>query len=148
MKIERMMETETAYIQIGDRIHVDHYTATCQEITPKGALFLLDQYLDRAYQMNRANTNKGGYAESDLRKALQSEEVLNIFADIRDHMIPFESGDLLRLPFAGEMFGDEVPAETCSGFRSPERCSATRCRNGSSLTAMNSGRSCRTAATG
>ena len=109
MKIERMMETETAYIQIGDRIHVDHYTATCQEITPKGALFLLDQYLDRAYQMNRANTNKGGYAESDLRKALQSEEVLNIFADIRDHMIPFESGDLLRLPFAGEMFGDEVP---------------------------------------
>lgn len=39
MKIERMMETETAYIQIGDRIHVDHYTATCQKITPNGAIF-------------------------------------------------------------------------------------------------------------
>ena len=103
MKIERTTEIETNDIQIGDRIHVDHYTATCQKITPKGALFLLDQYLDRAYPMNRRNTNKGGYPESDLRKALQSDEVLNIFASIRDYMVPFDSGDLLRIPFYGEM---------------------------------------------
>ena len=75
MKIERMTEIETPDIQIGDRIHVDHYTATCQKITPKGAIFLLDQYLDKAFPMNWANTNKGGYPESDLRKALQSDEV-------------------------------------------------------------------------
>jgi len=104
-----MMETETAYIQIGDRIHVDHYTATCQEITPKGALFFLDQYLDKAFPMNWSNTNKGGYPKSDLRKALQSDEVLDIFADIRDYMVPFENGDLLRIPFAGEIFGDKLP---------------------------------------
>ena len=60
MKVERMTEIETPFIKVGDRIHVDHYTATCQEITPKGALFLLDQYLDKAYQMNPANTNEGG----------------------------------------------------------------------------------------
>lgn len=107
MKIERMTEVETADIQIGDRIHVDHYTATCQEITPKGAIFLLDQYLDEPMPMNRKNTNKGGYAESDLRKALQSDEVLNIFADIRDRMVPFDNGDLLRIPFYGEIFGQE-----------------------------------------
>ena len=109
MKLERMTEIETPFIKVGDRIHVDHYTATCQEITPKGALFLLDQYLDKAYKMNRSNTNEGGYPESDLRKALQSEEVLNIFADIRDYMVPFDNGDLLRIPFAGEMFGDKLP---------------------------------------
>ena len=109
MKIERMTEIETSVIEVGDRIHVGHYTATCQEITPKGALFFLDQYLDRAYQMNRANTNNGGYPKSDLRKALQSDKVLNVFADIRDYMVPFDNGDLLRIPFAGEMFGDEVP---------------------------------------
>lgn len=109
MKIERMTEIETADIQIGDRIRVDHYTATCQEITPKGALFLLDQYLDKAYPMNWKDTNKGGYAESDLRKALQSDKVLDIFADIRDHMVPFDNGDLLRIPFAGEIFGDKLP---------------------------------------
>ena len=109
MKVERLIEIETADPQIGDKIHIDHYTATCQTVTPKGALFFLDQYLDRAYQMNRANTNKGGYAESDLRKALQSDEVLDIFAGIRDYMVPFDNGDLLRLPFAGELF-DKLPS--------------------------------------
>ena len=53
--------------------------------------------------MNPENTNKGGYEKSDLRKALQSDEVLNIFAGIRDYMVPFNSGDLLRIPFYGEM---------------------------------------------
>ena len=110
MKIERMIEIETPDIQIGDRIHVGHYTATCQEIAPKGALFLLDQYLDKAYPMNKKNTNRGGYPESDLRKALQSDEVLGIFAGIRDYMVPFDNGDLLRIPFAGEMFGDNLPS--------------------------------------
>ena len=104
MIVMRRVKIEVNRPKIGDRIHVDHYTATCQKITPKGALFLLDQYLDKTYKMNRGNTNKGGYPESDLRKALQSDEVLNIFAGIRDYMVPFDNGDLLRLPFAGELF--------------------------------------------
>ena len=110
MEIERLTKIKTVDIQIGDRIRVDHYTATCQEITPKGAIFLLDQYLDEPMEMNAKNTNQGGYPKSDLRKALQSDEVLNIFAGIRDHMIPFENGDLLRIPFAGEIFGDTLPS--------------------------------------
>ncbi|MDY6280105.1 MAG: hypothetical protein SPL63_08270 [Roseburia faecis] len=109
MIVMRRVKIEVNRPKIGDRIRVGHYTATCQEITPKGALFLLDQYLDKAFPMNWNDTNKGGYPESDLRKALQSDEVLNIFADIRDYMVPFDNGDLLRIPFAGEMFGDEVP---------------------------------------
>ena len=108
MKIERMTEIETPFIKVGDRIHVDHYTATCQTVTPNGALFFLDQYLDKAFPMNGDDTNKGGYEKSDLRKALRSDEVLNIFAGIRDYMVPFENGDLLRIPFAGELF-DKLP---------------------------------------
>ena len=108
MKVKRMIEVETNCPEIGDRIHVDHYTATCQEITPKGALFLLDQYLDKPMAMNRNNSNKGGYEESDLRKTLRSREVLDIFDDWRDRMVPFENGDLLRIPFAGELFGDKL----------------------------------------
>ena len=65
MKVERMMEIETNDIRIGDQIHVGKYTATCQEITPIVAIFLLDQYIT-------------GYGY--LREALQSEEVLNDFA--------------------------------------------------------------------
>lgn len=109
MKIERMTEIETSDIEIGDRIHVDHYTATCQEITPKGALFLMDQYLDKPYQMNAEDTNKGGYKASDLRETLRSKEILDIFDDWSDRMIPFDNGDLLRIPFAGELFGDKLP---------------------------------------
>ena len=59
--------------------------------------------------MNWNDTNEGGYEKSDLRKALQSDEVLNIFADIRDYMVPFDNGDLLRIPFAGELF-DKLPS--------------------------------------
>ena len=83
MKVERTTEIETTYIQIGDKIHVNHYTATCKKVTTNGALFLLDQYI---------------YERGDLQNALQSEEVLNIFKDIREHMVPFDNGDLLQIP--------------------------------------------------
>lgn len=109
MKVNRVIETETNCFKIGDQIHVGHYTATCQEITQIAAIFLLDQYLDKPMAMNVVDTNNGGYLESDLRKDLQSAEVINIFADIRDYMVPFDSGDLLRIPFAGEIFGAELP---------------------------------------
>lgn len=92
--------------KIGDQIEVGKYTATCQKVTRKGALFLLDQYLDTAYQMNREYTNEGGYEASDLRKELQKEEVLDIFGSVRDMMVPFKNGDLLRIPYAEEFFGD------------------------------------------
>lgn len=112
MKVKRATEVETMCPKIGDQISVDHYTATCQTVTPKGAIFMLDQYLDKAYPMNRRNTNMGGYAESDLRETLRSKEILDIFKGIRDYMVPFDNGDLLRLPFAGELFGDK-PSEWC-----------------------------------
>lgn len=108
MKIEKLTEIETTDIQIGDRILVDHYTATCQEISPKGALFLMDQYLDEPMAMNDKDTNLGGYEKSDLRRELQSEDVLKLFSGIRDYMVPFDNGDLLRIPFAGELF-DKLP---------------------------------------
>ena len=109
MIVMRRVKIEANRLEIGDQISVDHYTATCQKITPKGAIFLLDQYLDKAYPMNLNNTNKGGYAESNLREKLKSKKILDIFKGVRDHMIPLDDGDLLRIPFAGEMFGDKMP---------------------------------------
>lgn len=105
--VYRKTRTKTTKIQTGDQIRVGHYTATCQTVTLKGALFLLDQYLDEAYPMNRKNTNKGGYEESDLRETLRSKEILDLFDDWGDRMVPFDNGDLLRIPFFGEIFGQE-----------------------------------------
>ena len=106
MKITRTMTIETNEIQIGDRIEVGHYTATCQKLVGEGlALFLLDQYLDKAMQMNKKNTNAGGYDASDLRKELNSGKILDEFAPLE--LVPFKNGDLLRLPFYGELFGHD-----------------------------------------
>ena len=107
IEVIRKTSTKGLEIMVGDQIHVGKYTATCQKITQEGALFLLDQYLDQAYPMNAENSNRGGYEASDLRKTLQSEEVLSVFADYRDRMQPFDNGDLLRIPFFGEIFSSE-----------------------------------------
>lgn len=107
IEVIRKTTTRSKEILTGDQIQVNKYTATCQIITPNGALFLLDQYLDQAYPMNEENTNRGGYEASDLRKKLQSEDILAIFAEYRDRMRPFDNGDLLRIPFFGEIFGSE-----------------------------------------
>ena len=105
MKITRTMTIETNEVQIGDRIEVGHYTATCQKLPEEGlALFFLDQYLDKAMQMNKKNTNAGGYDASDLRKELNSGKTLDEFAPLE--LVPFY-GDLLRLPFYGELFGHD-----------------------------------------
>ena len=84
MKVKRTIEVETNDIHVGDKIHVGKYTATCQKITPKSALFLLNQYI----------TERG-----DPQEAVQNEDILNIFTDIRDQMIPFYNGELLQVPF-------------------------------------------------
>lgn len=119
MKITRTMTIDTNEIQIGDRIEVGRYTATCQALPGEGlALFLLDQYLDKAMQMNKKNTNVGGYAASDLRKELNTGEILDVFAPLE--LVPFENGDLLRLPYYGELFGHD--AWYNSGAVEPDNC--------------------------
>lgn len=107
INVSRTATVLTKEIQTGDRITVGKYTATCQAATPKGALFLLDQYLDQDYPMNEEGTNRGGYEASDLRKTLQGDDVLAIFSDYRDRMQPFDNGDLLRIPCYSEIFGKE-----------------------------------------
>lgn len=109
MKVLRKQEVSIQAVsefKVEDQIEIGKYTATCQKVTQKGALFLLNQYLDTTYPMNRENTNEGGYEASDLRKELQKEEVLDIFSSVRDGMVPFKNGDLLRIPYAEELFGD------------------------------------------
>lgn len=109
MKVTRKQEVtiQTAgEFKVGDQIEVGKYTATCQKVTKKGALFLLDQYLDEPFKMNQENTNEGGYQACNLRAELQKNSILDIFSSVRDMMIPFKNGDFLRIPYAEEFFGD------------------------------------------
>ena len=106
-KHETVVNAASEY-QIGDQIKAGKYTATCQKVTEQGALFLLDQYLDKPYQMNIKWTNKGGYEASELRKNLNADFAADPeFDGIRDALALFENGDLVRIPTVGEFFGKD-----------------------------------------
>lgn len=118
MKVLRQTEIETNEFRVGDQVRVGRYTATCQKTEEEGALFLLDQYLDEAMQMNEEDDNGGGYMASDLRERLNSARILKEFDGLK--LKPFENGDLLRIPFYGEMFGHD--AWYNSGAVEPDDC--------------------------
>lgn len=70
-----------------------------------GMIFVLVDGLKEEEPMNGTNTNRGGYEGSKLRKKLGGE-ILNRFpAEIREKMVAFPNGDLLRLPTEREIFG-------------------------------------------
>lgn len=76
-----------------------------QRVDEDGYLCLLVDCLPKAYRMNKQNTNVGGYCASELREHMISD-ILDLFpADLRERMVPFASGDLLRLPTEKEIFG-------------------------------------------
>lgn len=108
MRVFRKVEIDTDVFRVGDQIRVGHYTATCQKVIKKGYLMLLDQYLDEVMQMvedEDEDDYEYGYTASDFCKRLNSEEILTDFSELRDRMIPFRDGNLLRIPFSGEIFG-------------------------------------------
>ncbi len=87
--------------KVGDQIQLEEgYTATCQKINKKGdAIFLMDQLLDESMPMNGST-----YETSELRKRINSEEILKIFGAYREKLVPFKNGDLVRIPSEKEIF--------------------------------------------
>ena len=112
----REIETETDSLQVGDRIKVsfsgeEHYATAIQQ-KDDVMLFLADDYLDDAMQMNPTDTTEGGWEESELRKRLQD---IAENTDIKDQLVPFENGDLLTLLSMEEMFGLDKDFNKCDG---------------------------------
>lgn len=71
-----------------------------------GMVFVLVDCLRQEYPMKQRNTNKGGYEKCGLRKKLNGEILDRFPAEIREKMIAFPGGDLLRLPTEREIFGE------------------------------------------
>jgi hypothetical protein len=71
-----------------------------------GMIFLLVNCLKTKYQMNRTNTNEGGYDQSDLRWKLNTDILGRFPENIWKAFVPFENGDFLRLLTEKEIFGD------------------------------------------
>ena len=116
MEVLRETKIEMDRFEIGDRILVkfkneEHY-ATAIQREENGALFLLDECMDKPQPMNRERTTEGGYEGSYTRKYLQdiSEELPE---ELKSRIIKTEDGDMLRLLSLREVFGlDEDYEET------------------------------------
>lgn len=90
---QRVAINDISEYEVGDQIKIGKYTATCQKILSKGAVFMLDQYLDKTYRM------------VDIEKDLQNDFESDIeFNYIREQLIPFADGEIVRLPSVNEMF--------------------------------------------
>lgn len=69
-------------------------------------VFMLLDCLKEECRMNRDDTNDGGYEESYLREQLRTEYLERFPSSLRLNMVPFENGDLLRIPTEREIFGE------------------------------------------
>lgn len=69
-------------------------------------VFMLLDCLKEECRMNRDDTNDGGYEESYLREQLRTEYLERFPTSLRLNMVPFENGDLLRIPTEREIFGE------------------------------------------
>lgn len=116
MKVKRMIESDVDTFKVGDIIEVkltdgEKTQAMAMRQDEDGMIFCLVDCLPGEYQMNSIRTNEGGYEESDLRKKLNGE-ILNLFpVELTDMMIPFDNGDLLRLPTEKEILGENCYGE-------------------------------------
>lgn len=74
-------------------------------------VFMLLNCLKEECRMNRDDTNDGGYEESHLRDQLATKYLEKFPAALRLNMVPFENGDLLRIPTEREIFGRNIYGE-------------------------------------
>ena len=116
MKVKGMIEPDVHASKVGDVIDVKlaggvKVQAMAVQQEEDGMIFCLVDCLAKEYPMNETCTNEGGYEASDLRKKLNGE-ILNLFpVELTDMMIPFDNGDLLRLPTEKEILGENYHGE-------------------------------------
>lgn len=111
MEVKRIVTMDVNNFELGDQITVKLYgygkfTATAYEITDKGTLFIFDNCVCER-QMNKENTNEGGYLESVLRKFV-TQDLLKAFPDkLLARMVKDDNGDLISIPTYGQIFGKD-----------------------------------------
>lgn len=116
MEVKRTVQTEAENFIVGDVISFElengeAVKAMAMKQTDKGMLFLLVDCLADEYAMNEENSNRGGYDASDMRGKLNGEILERFPLALRERMVAFENGDLLRLPTEKEIFGENKYGE-------------------------------------
>lgn len=116
MKVRRTEKIKVNTFRVGDVIHFKLSDGEKVEMLAvkeesDGMIFCFVDCLAKEYSMNEQNTNEGGWDASDLRKKLNGEVLDRFPRKIRKLLLPFENGDLLRLPTEKEIFGSNPCGE-------------------------------------
>lgn len=110
MKVRRTEKIKTNTFREGDIIKFkladgEKVKMLAVKSEPDGTVFCAVDCLKTEYSMNPTGTNAGGWADSELRKKLNSEILERFPKKIKKLLVPFENGDLLRIPTEKEIFG-------------------------------------------
>lgn len=116
MKVRRTEKIKVNTFRVGDVIRFKLSDGEKVEMLAvkeesDGMIFCFVDCLAKEYSMNEQNTNEGGWDASDLRKKLNGEVLDHFPRKIRKLLLPFENGDLLRLPTEKEIFGSNPCGE-------------------------------------
>lgn len=116
MKVRRTEKIKVNTFRVGDVIRFKLSDGEKVEMLAvkeesDGMIFCFADCLEKEYSMNEQNTNEGGWDASDLRKKLNSEILDHFPRKIRKLLLPFENGDMLRLPTEKEIFGSNPCGE-------------------------------------
>lgn len=111
MEIKRVTKMDTTNFEVGDVFPMtlsdgEQVEAMAMKQESDGMIFMLIDCLLDESSMNSENTNRGGYDVSDLRVKLNGDILERFPAEIREQMVAFQNGDLLRLPTEKEIFGE------------------------------------------
>lgn len=116
MKVRRTEKIKVNTFRVGDVIRFKLSDGEKVEMLAvkeesDGMIFCFADCLAKEYSMNEQNANEGGWDASDLRKKLNSEILDRFPRKIRKLLLPFENGDMLRLPTEKEIFGSNPCGE-------------------------------------
>lgn len=101
---------------VGDVISFDlldgeHMEAMAVKEEGDLVIFCTVDCLEKEYPFKRDGNIKGGYEASDLREALNTTILRRFPEELAKRMVPFQNGDLLRVPTEKEIFGENEYGE-------------------------------------
>ena len=116
MKRYTMIESNERKIQIGDRIRFEMADGepveamAVKELEDGSGLFIFTDCLRTEYRLHKRGKYPG-WEKCELREKLNGEILERLPEDLKARLVPFENGDLLRIPTEREIFGENPYGE-------------------------------------
>ena len=111
-----MIESNEGKIMIGDRIRFEMADGepveamAVKELEDGRGLFIFTDCLRMEYRLHKSGKYPG-WEKCELREKLNGEILEQLPEDLKARLVPFENGDLLRIPTEREIFGENPYGE-------------------------------------